>query len=124
MPTSHPVSPALFMYACSDSAVLFCHVLAYAITANGVRLHLLVPSPLYCGLNSWMYFQEKSILCNNFVGLFSRVDIFSQDIQDFVVFQELWSEIYSRKYWQGIRYAELARSLWQCSSSPKATYAG
>ena len=33
--TSHTVSLALFMYACSNSAVLFCPVLAYTITAKG-----------------------------------------------------------------------------------------
>ena len=49
----------------------------YAITANGVCLHLLVP-PLvlccffrtycmYCGINRWAYFWEKSTLCNNFI---------------------------------------------------------
>ena len=49
---------------------LFCHALAYAITANGVCLHLLVPplarccffsvlascNCMYCGINRWEYF--------------------------------------------------------------------
>ena len=40
MPTSHAVSLALFMHACSDSAnMLLCHALAYA---NGFCLHLLL----------------------------------------------------------------------------------
>ena len=56
------------------------HLLAYAITANGVCLHLLVPpfaqccffsaschNHIYCGINGWVYFQEKSTLCNNFI---------------------------------------------------------
>ena len=45
MPTSRAVSLALAVVL----QCLFCHVLAYAITANGVCLHLLVP-PLaqYC----------------------------------------------------------------------------
>ena len=39
-PTSHTVSLALFMHACSDSAnMLLCHALAYA---NGFCLHLLL----------------------------------------------------------------------------------
>ena len=39
-PTSHAVSLALFMHACSDSANMFlCHALAYA---NGFCLHLLL----------------------------------------------------------------------------------
>ena len=39
-PTSHAVSLALFMHACSDSAnMLLCHALAYA---NGFCLHLLL----------------------------------------------------------------------------------
>ena len=38
-PTSHAVNLALFMHACSDSAMLFCRALAYA---NGFYLHLLV----------------------------------------------------------------------------------
>ena len=39
-PTSHAVSLALFVYACSDSALLFCHALVYeVIAANGVCLH-------------------------------------------------------------------------------------
>ena len=49
---------------------LFCHTLAYAVTAYDVCLHLLVP-PLaqhcffmYCGMNRW---KEKSTLCNNFI---------------------------------------------------------
>jgi len=33
-PTSHAVSPALLMYAGRDSAKVFCHAVAYAITAN------------------------------------------------------------------------------------------
>ena len=32
-PTSHAVSVALVICACSDSAMPFCHALAYAITA-------------------------------------------------------------------------------------------
>ena len=42
-PTSQAVSLAPFMYACRDSAMPLCHGLAYAIPANGVCLHLLVP---------------------------------------------------------------------------------
>ena len=39
-PTSHAVSLALFMHACSDSAnMLLCHALTYA---NGFCLHLLL----------------------------------------------------------------------------------
>ena len=39
-PTSHAVSIALFMHACSDSVnMLLCHALAYA---NGFCLHLLL----------------------------------------------------------------------------------
>ena len=38
----HSCSLALFMYASNDSAMAFCHTLAYAVTANGVCLHLLV----------------------------------------------------------------------------------
>ena len=67
------------------------HLLTYAITANGVCLHLLVP-PLtqccffgasYC-INGWVYFRDKSTLCNNFiqkrgVGVFLRVGLFSGD---------------------------------------------
>ena len=41
-PTSHAVSLALAMYECSDSAMPLFHALAYAITVNGVCLHLLV----------------------------------------------------------------------------------
>ena len=43
MPTSITVSLAfkLVMYACCDFAMLFCQALAYAITADGVCLHLL-----------------------------------------------------------------------------------
>ena len=39
VPTSHRVSPALFMYA---GVILQCDVLVHAITASGVCLHLLV----------------------------------------------------------------------------------
>ena len=39
MPTSHAISAALFMYT---AVILQCDVLVYAITANGVCLHLLV----------------------------------------------------------------------------------
>ena len=46
MPTSHAVSLALLMHACQ-----FCHALAYAITAKGVFLRLLVP-PLRFPLRS------------------------------------------------------------------------
>ena len=39
---------------------------------------------MYCSINRWVYFPEKSTLCNNFVqkgevGLFSRVGLFSGD---------------------------------------------
>ena len=39
---------------------------------------------MYCGINGWAYFREKSTLCNNFiqkkgVGVFSRVGLFSGD---------------------------------------------
>ena len=51
--TSHAVSLALVICACSDSAMPLCYKLAYATTANGVCLHLLVP-PLaqYCFLGA------------------------------------------------------------------------
>ena len=60
MPTSHAVSLALlFMYACCG----FCHVLAYAITANNVCLGFLVflhllffvqlHEPLWLCINEW-----------------------------------------------------------------------
>ena len=39
MPTSHAVSLDLVMYAAMILQCLFCHVLAYTITANGVCLH-------------------------------------------------------------------------------------
>ena len=97
-PTSHSVSLVLVICTCSDSSVS-CHALAYAITANGVCLHLLVPAlalsvlllrasclhnSTYCGINGWAYLREKSTLCNNFiqkrgVGIFSRVGLFSGD---------------------------------------------
>ena len=77
----------------------------YAITANGVCLHLLVPPLAQCSCtvllllcflrnittcaSRWAYFQEKSTLCNNFIqrgggggggmGLFSRVGLFWGD---------------------------------------------
>ena len=95
MPTSHIVSVVL-LYGCSDSAMFFfCHALAYAITANRVCLHLLVPPFAQC---QWFFgascltelhvlhkyvgiLQEKSTLCSNFiqkwgVGLFSWVGMF------------------------------------------------
>ena len=39
---------------------------------------------MYCGINGWAYFREKSILCNNFIikgglGVFLRVGLFSGD---------------------------------------------
>ena len=51
---------------------LFCHVIA---SANDVCLHLLVPplamscllvqhNCMYCCINRWAYFQEKSTFCN------------------------------------------------------------
>jgi len=43
LPTSHAVSQALFMHALVILQCLFCHALIYAITANSVFLHLLVP---------------------------------------------------------------------------------
>ena len=54
-------SLALFMWVCSDSAMPLCHVLAHAITANSVSLHLLVPPLGQCcffsascwGINRW-----------------------------------------------------------------------
>ena len=33
-PSSYAVRLALFMYECSDSAIPFCHALAYVITAK------------------------------------------------------------------------------------------
>ena len=105
MPTSHAVS----LCACYLRTHYFFKVsfvmrlLTYAITANGVCLHLLVPplaqccffgasclhNSMYCSKNGWAYFREKSTLCNNFiqkkggggggVGVFSRVGLFSGD---------------------------------------------
>ena len=43
MQTSHAVSLALDICTCSDSAMPLLSWLAYAITANGVCLHMLVP---------------------------------------------------------------------------------
>ena len=57
----------------------FCHALAYAITANGVCLHFLVPPLAQCCffrasclditayINRWVSFREKSTLCNSFI---------------------------------------------------------
>ena len=96
MPTAHVVSLTLVMYSCCDSAVpSFCHMLAYATTANCVRLHLLVSPfaqhcfcgassslPMYYIINMWAYVWEKSTHCNNFiqkgeggVGLFSKIGL-------------------------------------------------
>ena len=48
-PTSHAViSLAPVICACSDFSVPFCHERAYAITANGVCLHLLAPPLALC----------------------------------------------------------------------------
>ena len=47
-PTSHAVSLALFVWACSDSAICLLSALAYAITTNGACLHLLVPPLAQC----------------------------------------------------------------------------
>ena len=76
--------PHMELYLCAHAVILqcllffFCRGLAYAITANGVCLHLLVP-PLaqYCFFgascltqllvlltNRWAYFQEKSTLAS------------------------------------------------------------
>ena len=53
--------------------------IAFAITTKGVCLHLLVPlfhsgvgvvllaNHMYYGINKWVYFWEKNILCNNFI---------------------------------------------------------
>ena len=46
VPTSHVLSLALFMNACSDSAS--CHSLAYAITSTGVCLWLSAPPLAQC----------------------------------------------------------------------------
>ena len=76
-PTSHPVSLAL-AHLRSDSGMLFCHEFAYAITANGDCLYLLVPPLAHAVLlfdasvlaqlhvlNRWA--REKSTLCNNLI---------------------------------------------------------
>ena len=47
-PTSHAGSLALVTCACSDSSMPLLSWLAYAITANGVCLHLLVPPLAQC----------------------------------------------------------------------------
>ena len=72
-------------YLCTHVVNLqcFCHTFAYA---NGVSLHLLVPpvlllalhNSMYCGIDKWAYFREKSILLQQLhskkgVGLFPRV---------------------------------------------------
>ena len=45
-PTLHAVSLPIFMYACSDSAMLL--FVPLLLTANGVCLHLLVPPLAQC----------------------------------------------------------------------------
>ena len=48
-PASHTISLAVFVCTCSDSAMHFCHAIAYAITENGAGLHLLVhPLAMHC----------------------------------------------------------------------------
>ena len=74
----HTVSLPLLMHVviprCFFTTITL-HVSAHAITANGVYFHLLVPCTvlllwcclhMYYGINSLVYFQEKSTLCNNF----------------------------------------------------------
>ena len=85
MPTLHELA---LPYLCTHVVSLqcFCHTFAYA---NGVSLHLLVPpvlllalhNSMYCGIDKWAYFQEKSILLQQLhskkgVGLFPRVGLF------------------------------------------------
>ena len=47
-PTSHRVSLALLCTLAVILQCLFCHALGYAITANGVCLHLLAPPLAQC----------------------------------------------------------------------------
>ena len=77
VPTSHAVSLALFMYACSDSAIPLlscaCLWLPYAITANGVCLHLFVPPLAQCCFFGGCIFERKAPFSfKNVVGLFLR----------------------------------------------------
>ena len=88
-PTSH-VSLALVMFACNDPAMLrLCNNSKWYLPSfvslfsccfvGASHLH----NSMYCCINRWAYFQEKSTLCNNFVqkwgvGLLSRVGLFSE----------------------------------------------
>ena len=79
-PTSRAVSLALVMYACSDSAM---PLLSFTCLCNNSKLCLppfVSPSSckvllrwcfllncMYCSINGWAYFREKSTLCNNFI---------------------------------------------------------
>ena len=63
-------------------SVIICYSLLLYSAASSVLLAL--HNCMYYGINRWAYFQEKSILCNNFiqkkgVGLFSSVGLFSGD---------------------------------------------
>ena len=68
------VSLALFMYACCDSAMpLLSNACAYAITpsflpsfASPSSCTALLHDRMYCRINRWVCFREKSTLCNNF----------------------------------------------------------
>ena len=72
-PTSHAVSLSLVMYACCDPAtpLLSCTCLCknrkWCLPSFVSPSSYTVHNCMYYSINGWVYFREKSTLCNNFI---------------------------------------------------------
>ena len=73
MPTSHAVSLALAMFACSDSALPL--ISCTWVTANIVYLHLLVPALAQGCFFGASCLTELHVLWHNKVGVLSRENL-------------------------------------------------